>query len=523
MRNYKEYLRKSFIQYAMVLFSAMALLVLVFFLLNYYVTVLKQNETANREVTEVFDAEVRRFLEEAESLSEKEACTELLQEGTSDAKATISRELYAFSNDGAIRARFLVMRRSGEILLSNYTKGNQQIFAESLFVKRIFSRAADMKGETLTLLCDIDFTNDQRSAYSFARPVADETGETAGFLFLNMRTDDLESMADRMNSEVMLLDRYHNAIFASLGLPDDPGDKLPTRRFTQEIDRNGIYEINGVTMYVRRTHLAAWDVDVFTLTSIEHQLDMYRMAAIFFLLTLIALLILMMLMTRLYTELNERGVGDLMRDLEIKNLEEQFNPHFVFNVMESVYFQIDEDPKKAQEMLMAFSTLMRYTINHGHSKVRLETDIDYLNDFLMLQKIRYNNLLAYRFLIPDELLDCMVPKLLIQPIIENSIRHGFVHGQALHIEIAAEHTGGELVFRIRDDGKGIPPERLREIEERFRAEVSDETVKHIGLYHVEKMLSMLYGTRYGLTIDSAPGKGTEVRLNMPYETEEEDV
>lgn len=191
--------------------------------------------------------------------------------------------------------------------------------------------------------------------------------------------------------------------------------------------------------------------------------------------------------------------------------------------MESVRFQIDEDPKKAKNMLLAFASLMRYSINYGHSKVRLETDIDYLNDFLMLQKIRYNQLLSYDFHIPDELLDCLIPKLLLQPIIENSIRHGFVKGQQLHIDIKAEHVGDELIFTVQDNGKGIPEEELQEIKERFKEEVSDDTVKHIGLYNVEKVLSMLYGEEYGLKIDSTINVGTTVVLRMPYEIEEEDV
>ena len=191
--------------------------------------------------------------------------------------------------------------------------------------------------------------------------------------------------------------------------------------------------------------------------------------------------------------------------------------------MESVRFQIDEDPEKAQEMLMAFSTLMRYSINHGQTKVRLETDIDYLNDFLMLQKIRYNNLLLFDFEIPDELLDCLIPKLFLQPLVENSIRHGFSPGKALHIKISARHENDDIVFEVSDDGKGIDEIKLKEIKDSFNEEVYDKTIQHIGLYNVEKIVNKLYGDKYHLDIHSEINKGTKVIIHVPYEQEEDDV
>lgn len=506
----------------MVILVSMALLVVAFFLFDYYVSVIRQNETSNKEIAARFGSEYTRYLNEIKSLSEEGALLRFLRTGQASERSDISEKLYTFANAGEIRARFVLLDETGAVVLSNFTRGNQQLFAESLFIKRILSRLDADNPDTIALLSDVDLGSDQPCAYTFARAVLDG-GRIRGSLFLNMRSDDIEQMALNVEDEIILLDRYDNAIYSSVRLPEDPGDKLPTRRFTQDIGRNGTYEINDVLMYTRHTHLEGTGIDLYTLTSVESRMSTYRMAAVFFLLTMLGIGILMMLMARLYAGIGERSVNDLMRDLEVKNLEEQFNPHFVFNVMESVYFQIDEDPKKAQEMLMAFSTLMRYSINHGQSKVRLETDIDYLNDFLMLQKIRYNNLLTYRFDIPDELLDCMVPKLLMQPIIENSIRHGFTTGQELRIDITGRQEQDALILEVRDDGIGITEERLREIEESFREEISDKTVRHIGLYNAEKVLQVLYGDAYGLTITSAPGEGTLVTLRLPYEVEEDDV
>ena len=147
--------------------------------------------------------------------------------------------------------------------------------------------------------------------------------------------------------------------------------------------------------------------------------------------------------------------------------------------------------------------------------------MEYINDYLLLQKVRYNNCLRYEFRIPEELLDCQVPKLLFQPIIENSIRHGYQAGQVLNIVMEARREGDDLRFTVRDDGCGISPDRLRAIEESFDLDLSTGVVTHIGLYNVQKVLRLLYGPAYGLHMESEPGKGTTITLNMPMETEEE--
>lgn len=222
-------------------------------------------------------------------------------------------------------------------------------------------------------------------------------------------------------------------------------------------------------------------------------------------------------------ELSQRNseLMDRRRQMEIKQLEEQFNPHFVFNVMETVRYQIQESPETASEMLLSFANLMRYSINYGHTKVSLETDVEYVNDYLLLQKVRYNNCLHYEFRIPESLLECQIPKLLLQPVIENSIKHGYQPGKTLDIMVEAEQRGDDLRFVVQDNGKGIEESRLGAIRESFTMELNSDYVKHIGLYNVQKVIELLYGSHYGLEIESALGKGTRVVLTMPCEVETE--
>lgn len=172
-------------------------------------------------------------------------------------------------------------------------------------------------------------------------------------------------------------------------------------------------------------------------------------------------------------------------------------------------------------MLLSFASLMRYSVNYGHTKVLLETDVEYVNDYLLLQKARYNNCLLYDFDIPEELLECRVPKLLLQPVIENSIVHGY-RARGGRSPSACRRSSGDdtLRFIVTDDGAGIPAGRLAELRESFEHDLTNEYAAHVGLYNIQKVIRLTYGAPYGVQIESTEGQGTAVTLTIPYEVEE---
>jgi len=520
--QYNDYLKKSFIQYAIVIIISIMLLIIGFFAFNYYLSVIKQNRESNELISDLFEEEYNNYKDKIISLCSENTTNRIFDDNdnVTTYKRHLSESLYSFVNNNKLKGYYVVIDKDEEIILSNFNKDNQEIFLNSLFFRKTISRLNDYKFVD-SYVNDLDFVKNQDCIYSFSHVI--EKDGIVGYLFLFIRNNDFVDYIDKLNEEVIISDRYDNTIFSSFDLPKDPGEKMPETRIKLNLNDKQIVEINNVRMYVRLYHMLDEDIKIYTLTSIERNMQMFQTAALFFLGMAIIIGIFAYVMARLYTRLNEREVSELMSNLEIKNLEEQFNPHFVFNVMESVRFQIDENPQKAQDMLLAFSTLMRYSINHGQTKVRLETDIDYLNDFLMLQKIRYNNLLIFEFDIPDELLDCLIPKLLLQPIVENSIKHAYVKGKPLHIKISGEHQDDNLLLKVSDDGKGITDEMLLDISQSFNEEVSHKNIKHIGLYHVQTIISKLYGDKYGLKIDSKENEGTTVLITIPYEMEEEDV
>ena len=202
-------------------------------------------------------------------------------------------------------------------------------------------------------------------------------------------------------------------------------------------------------------------------------------------------------------------------------MEGQFNPHFAFNVMEALRYEILINPAQAAQMVVAFANLMRYSINYGSTHVSLKTDIGYVQDYLLLQKMRYNQRLEYAIDIDQSILQCKVPKLLIQPIVENSIIHGLENAKNITVAITGRSFDNNLVLCVEDNGPGLAEGQLAKLQ----AVLDDENAmpKRIGLYNVHRVTQLLYGQEYGLTIESVYGKGMRVLLKIPVIVEDDNV
>lgn len=561
--KFQDQLRRSFVRYIFLLLAIILLLYLGGFLLNFSSVVVRANRESSRLLSGALAEQYAACEEELERLAGLPAIRRALEEGTAGDRAAASGALYAFANAQTFRPYFCLTDREGQIVCSSFNQRNQTIFAGSTFIRSAASRLDKAPDQMLSFVCTAPVTSDQACCYSFCRAVPGAEG-AAGYLFFNLRSDSFSSYLRGMSQDILITDAYDNVIYTTLDREADPEDKLPSGKYSLRVDREGIFLLDGNYHYVCPRTVTPKNIQVYTLTSLEIQVKTLGFSLLLFSLLCVLLFVIIMILTQAFARRNAGEIRELTRAvaaldhgdvgyelsaqcseefqglysqfkqlvrnnnqlqerrrrMEVRHLEEQFNPHFVFNVMETVRYQIGEDPETACEMLQSFANLMRYSINYGHTKVALETDVEYINDYLLLQKIRYNNALRFQLNIPDELLECQVPKLLLQPVIENSIRHGFVQGRTLEILVEAEQAGGDLRFTVQDNGAGIPRERLEAIRESFSLELDSGIVRRIGLYNVQKVVSLLYGPEYGLSIESAPGAGTRVTLTMPWEMEE---
>lgn len=199
-------------------------------------------------------------------------------------------------------------------------------------------------------------------------------------------------------------------------------------------------------------------------------------------------------------------------------LESQFNPHFLFNTLESIKYMIQLNPTGAGKMLVNLSKLLRYSIENENEFVSIEEEVDFLEHYMNVMFVRYGERLRYQCEVEKKFQEVFVPKMILQPIVENSIKYGFGDSRMnLEILVKIKIIRESLVLEIEDNGVGIEGELLERLRKNLDAGYNKSA--HIGIYNVNKRIQLLYGREYGLKIDSEMGKGTKVILKLPLQKE----
>jgi two-component system sensor histidine kinase YesM len=208
-----------------------------------------------------------------------------------------------------------------------------------------------------------------------------------------------------------------------------------------------------------------------------------------------------------------KEMGKLVAFSQTKQLESQFNPHFLFNTLENIRFMCKMEPDIASKMVLNLSTLLRYSISNTQEEVTVDEDIAYTENYMSILKFRFNQRFQYSIDISPEIEECIIPKLLIQPMIENSIKYGFVGRERLVVEINGYKEDGKLVMICSDDGAGMTLEVLEEIQQVLSS--STNRSSHTGLYNINRRLQLKYGEEYGIQIQSEHEKGTTLKIILP--------
>ncbi len=211
----------------------------------------------------------------------------------------------------------------------------------------------------------------------------------------------------------------------------------------------------------------------------------------------------------------------MKKQAELDALQSKINPHFLYNTLESIRGQaIVYGLRDIEVMTQALSNLFRYSISSEGNMVALEKELNNINNYLMIQQYRFNNKFLYQSHIDEDTLGLQIPKLLLQPIIENAIYHGLETkvGKGT-IAIRAYRTQKRLLIQIRDEGEGIPKEKLTAINDVLNngknSENAEKAGMNIGIANVNERIKLNFGQEYGLRIHSAQKVGTSVEFVLP--------
>jgi two-component system LytT family sensor kinase len=207
-------------------------------------------------------------------------------------------------------------------------------------------------------------------------------------------------------------------------------------------------------------------------------------------------------------ELRASQLQTRLAQAELQALKMQLHPHFLFNTLHAISALMQQDVKAADRMVARLSDLLRISLQASNiQEVPLWQELEFLEGYLEIEKTRFQDRLKVEMNIAPETLDATIPNLILQPLVENSIRHGIAkHRGAGLVEIRSEKEDGRLRVLVRDNGAGLPDEGC------------DTFKEGIGLSNTRARLQQLYGSKHDLQFRNAPGGGLVVTLLIPFST-----
>ena len=210
-----------------------------------------------------------------------------------------------------------------------------------------------------------------------------------------------------------------------------------------------------------------------------------------------------------------------LRKAEFELLQAQINPHFLYNTLDAIIWLAEAgDQKRVVNMVRSLSDFFRTSLNQGKDINSIQEEMLHVRSYLEIQQVRYQDILSYEIDVPQELYQYSIPKITVQPLVENALYHGIKNKRGLgHIIIRGEAKQDYFVLLVQDDGIGIDQARLLQVQSGIQNKVL--TGKDFyGLYNVNERIRLNFGEEYGISIDSVYGEGTEVRIVLPYENNE---
>lgn len=205
---------------------------------------------------------------------------------------------------------------------------------------------------------------------------------------------------------------------------------------------------------------------------------------------------------------------------ELNLLQEQINPHFLYNVLSSISsMAMRSGNAEIMDMVEHLALFYRISLNKGKNILSVREEVNLLENYLQLQKVRFGEAIQVDYDLDEELMDCRIIKLILQPLVENAIHHAMKDETAiLHIGITLRREQDHMLFIITDDGVGMEAETVEEINTEIR-----NAVRGFGLKNVSIRIQLQYGQAYGVKVYSKEGEGTQIYIKLPIIREQKDL
>ena len=207
-----------------------------------------------------------------------------------------------------------------------------------------------------------------------------------------------------------------------------------------------------------------------------------------------------------------------LRKTEQKLLQAQINPHFLYNTLDAIIWLAESGEKEqVVYMVTALSDFFRTTLSKGRDFITVEEEESHIRSYLKIQQFRYQDILEYEISIPREMYRYSILKLTLQPLVENALYHGIKNKRGRgRISVKGELEGGKMIFTVTDNGIGMTPERLRQVQKDMNQDVRGNTEPEgFGLYNVAQRIRLNYGAEFDLILESTYGEGSVCKVVIP--------
>jgi len=560
-RNFKESTRRLFRLYTMIPFTILMVLFVVFTIVNGRINIMQRTNQAAQSISHSIAEVYQQYDDEVERMAKSPAVVNYVSTHLGSEK--VYSEFYEFNNHQKVKSIFHILNKGGIFLA---TSAPTNLLDSDFSFRNFIHRVELYPNGTVAEMNSFRYSYDRNTSYSFGRAIVRD-GQTIGYIVYQLYEADFQKLMFEQNNEIALItDEYKTIIATTSNIT-----KGVLNKFQPTLDQQGHAQINNGSYYMYSKPIQGTPLQVFTLNSYNSEQYTYYTVSIFILATCVLLWFMLQFLSNKMSSRNSESIDkfvtalDSLREgkldgyvdiqtgdefeslgyeynamlyrlqhlleknkelselstmIEVKQLQAQFHPHFIFNVLETLRYAIKIDANQAQEIVMLLSRLLRYSIGHDRS-VKLKDDMNYVRDYLKLQQIRFNERLTYRITVSDETQDVFIPKLLLQPFIENAIKYGYQNQSNILIEIRVYTHDGKLMLEVQDDGRGMDEETLEAVNHILQSKTN--MTQHIGLYNVHRRLVLLYGEASGIRMNSIQGEGTCVTVTIPFERSGSDV
>ncbi len=472
-------------------------------------------------------------------------------------RVSVFEDVYKLSNKLGYKAKIYVFNKDYEPVIMSNQEVPSYLKSESVANWGIFRLMNNDKDATaIKVMQDME---GQSSSLLIGRTIK-EGNEAVGYVIFSIDSSEFQVLLTKVSSQTIITDTYGWIYLANNYDFSDNLNRMSRKFETQE----GYIKCNGKNFYMESSSMMDDRLRIYTVSDVSSQLAAFKWVGL--LLTMMFVVILFSLLkgadktsaestrdidiiANAFEQVQEGNLDNyisicsskefqtignsynLMIDslkeqieknkemiahmafAQIKQLESQINPHFLFNTLENIRIMCKLDTAKADKMIVNLSSILRYSISNADEDVTVRQDMKNTEQYLSILKMRFNRRFRYSVDIEEEVMDLVIPKLLIQPLIENAIKYGFEGKEVLTVEIRGYRDGNNLIFICRDDGTGIEAETLKELKHTLASPKNRSS--HLGLYNIHKRINLKYKGNYGVAIESEPDKGTTLTLTLP--------